>query len=101
MEQSNTTPDNDVTKPQTGNRKKRTIAELMALIPNPDSVIFEPLNPPKHQSILHLPSNTDVDDPYTLLSLFWPENMWSIISRNTNLYAITKRIESNDAYNAA
>src|SRR5437660_12802044 len=76
---------------------KRSIDEIMAEIPDPKSVKFEPLPiPSKHPAILHLPPNIDFTDPYALFTLFWPESLWQTIAINTNMYAIEKRTKSND-----
>ena len=52
--------------------------------------------PSTHPPILHLPSNTNVDDPYALFSLFWPEKMWDVLTVNTNLYAVQQRMKSSE-----
>jgi len=76
-----------------GSLKRRSLPEVMADIPPIESVIFEPLNTgPDREPQLRLPSDININDPYALFSLFWPENMWQIISRNTNLYAIKQRL---------
>jgi hypothetical protein len=73
--------------------RKRPFAEVLADIPLLESVIFEPLNTgPDREPQIRLPEDIDPDDPYALFSLFWPEDLWQIISRNTNQYAIQKRI---------
>jgi hypothetical protein len=78
-------------------KKKRTLEEVMADIPDPMTVIFDPLCiPSKHPPILHLPPNIDTDDPYALFCLFWPERMWTTIATNTNLYAVEKRMKSEE-----
>ena len=74
-------------------KKKRSIEEVMADIPDPKTVVFEPMPiPTRHPPILHLPSSLDPDNPYALFTLFWPEKMWDTIARNTNFYAIQKRM---------
>jgi len=76
-------------------KKKRTISQVMADIPDPQTVIFDPLCiPSKHPPILNLPSSIDADDPYALFTLFWPEKLWTTITTNTNLYAVQKRMSS-------
>ena len=73
--------------------RKRPFAEVLADIPLLESVIFEPLDTGlDREPQIRLPEDIDPDDPYALFSLFWPEDLWQIISRNTNLYAIQKRI---------
>jgi hypothetical protein len=61
-------------------------------------VIFDPLPIPNTRNAeLRIPDSVDIMDPYALWSLYWPESMWDIISRNTNLYAIHRiTIEKDD-----
>jgi hypothetical protein len=76
-------------------KKKRPLAKVIADIPDPKTVIFDPLCvPSKHPPILHLPPGLDTDDPYSLFTLFWPERMWTTITTNTNIYAVKKRFQS-------
>src|SRR5580700_1911509 len=73
--------------------KKRPFADVLADILLLESVIFEPLETgPDREPQLRLPNNIDIDDPYALFSLYWPENLWQIISCNTNLYTVKERI---------
>ena len=52
-------------------KKKRSLAEIMAEIPDPMTVIFDPLPvPTKRAPILHLLSSTNTDDAFALFSLF-------------------------------
>src|SRR5580700_8831891 len=56
--------------------RKRPFAEVLADIPPLESVIFEPLNTgPDREPQIRLPEDIDPDDPYTLFSLFWPEDL--------------------------
>jgi hypothetical protein len=72
---------------------KRPLATVIADIPPLESVNFEPLDTgPERQPELQIPPNIDIDDPYALFSLFWPEDVWHTISCNTNMYAIIQRI---------
>ena len=50
-------------------RKKRRLSQVMADIPDPKTVIFNPLRIPlKHPAILHLPPSIDPNDPYALFT---------------------------------
>jgi transposase IS4-like protein len=46
---------------------------------------------PECQPELWIPPDVNIDDPYALFSLFWPEDIWYTISHNTNMYAIIQR----------
>jgi hypothetical protein len=82
-------------KKPNGKQKKRTLIKIMEAIPNVKDVKFDPLDTStKREAILRIPPNIDMEDPYALFSLFWPENMWGIISRNTSMYAVIKRFTS-------
>ena len=77
--------------------KKRTLADVVKDIPDPKTVIFDPLYiPVKHAPILHLPSDVDPDNPYNLFTLFWPEKLWTVLAINTNMYAIQKQLSSQE-----
>jgi hypothetical protein len=70
-------------------KRKRTLNEIIADIPDPPTVLFDPLCiPSKHPLILYIPPDLDTDDPYALFILFWPEKIWQTITVNTNLYAV-------------
>jgi Transposase IS4 len=73
--------------------KKRPLATVLADIPLLESVVFEPLNTgPEREPQLQLPSDIDIDNEYALFSLFWPEDLWQTISRNTNMYTVIQRV---------
>ncbi len=92
-----TTTTNPPTRKDKEKKIKCILQKVMADIPNPKTVIFDPLYISfKHPAILHLPSNIDTNDPYALFSLFWPERIWTTITANTNIYAIDKRIKSTE-----
>jgi Transposase IS4 len=64
----------------------------MAEVPYVKDVKFDPLQIPHIPPQLRLPMGIDTDDAYALFSLFWPESMWNIITTNTNIYAVQKRL---------
>ena len=46
--------------------------------------------------IPNIPKGIEKNDPYALFSLFFPEDIWSIIAQNTNAYATLKRAHSKE-----
>jgi hypothetical protein len=91
--------ENKASTKKTSSKKlpKRPLEEVMADIPDPKRVKFDPLPiPSKHPPILRLPPTIDTDDPYALFTLFWPEKMWTTIATNTNLYASEKRFSAKE-----
>ena len=73
--------------------KKRSLAEVVKDIPDPKTVVFDPLCiPQRHDPILHLPLDLNTNDPFSLFNLFWPEKLWTTLATNTNLYAVQKRM---------
>lgn len=44
----------------------------------------------------NIPDDIKTDDPYALFSLFFPEDIWSIIARNTNAYAVLNDANSKE-----
>jgi hypothetical protein len=56
--------------------KKRPFVEVLANIPLLELVIFEPLNTrPDRKPQIRLPEDIDLDNLYTLFSLFWLEDL--------------------------
>ena len=85
------------TKPTKPQGKKEKIEDILSLIPPHETVIFDPLPVPNRRTAqLCLPSNIDILDPYAVFSLFWPESLWSVISTNTNMYAVHQRLSNQD-----
>lgn len=49
---------------------------------------FEPLlEGPKRIPTAQIPHDVDIDSPYALFSLLWPEELWNTLATNTNKYA--------------
>jgi hypothetical protein len=88
-----TKPDTEACKARTKPKaKKKTLDEILALIPDLKNVIFDPLPlPNRRKAELRIPDGVDRTNPYALFSLYWPEQLWGIISRHTNLYAAHQR----------
>jgi len=62
--------------------------DFVANLEDPSTAIFEPMKEgPRRDARPINPENTDLDSPYALFSLFWNDEMWEILARNTNLYA--------------
>jgi hypothetical protein len=70
----------------------------------PKEVQFEPFDPgDRRDPKANIPSNVDALDPLALLDLFIPLKIYAIITKNTNLYAISKdalttRTDTNSRY---
>jgi hypothetical protein len=86
-----------------GKAKKKAKAEEIARLTTLDlKSIMEEAKPPKEVQFEpfdlgdrrdlkpNIPSNVDASDPLALLDLFIPLEMYTIIAKNTNLYAISK-----------
>ena len=79
--------------------KKKTLDEILALIPDTKDVVFDPLPlPNRRKAELRIPEGVDCTDPYALFLLFWPEQLWGIISRHTNLYAAHQRTKDTSVH---
>ena len=79
-------------KPPASKKRKRTLSEVMTEIPSTQDVKFDPLYVPYVPVQLCLSTNFDTDNSYVIFSLFWPESMWTIITTNTNIYVVQKRL---------
>ncbi len=69
----------------------------------PEDIQFELFNPGHQESKVNIPFNIDPTDPLTLLNLFIPDEIYIIITENTNLYVLSKNtptapIKSNTRY---
>ena len=82
-----------IKKPPVSKKHKRILSEVMTEISCVKDVKFDALHVPHVPVQLRLPTNFDTDDPYAPFSLFWPENMWMTITRNTNIYTVQKRLD--------
>lgn len=73
--------------------KKALVAEILAQMPDPKEINFEPLcTGPLRAAEGYIPIDTDESSAYELFMLFIPESLWEIMSRNTNMYAASKQI---------
>jgi hypothetical protein len=77
---------------QQSNAKSRSnLEDLLSGLPPLEKVLFEPLSMATPFSpTVYIPSTANILSPYSIFSLFIPENIYSTISTNTNIYALQK-----------
>lgn len=65
-----------------------TVQEFADAIPDVKTTTFEPLlEGLKRIPTAQIPHDVDIDSPYALFSLLWPEELWNTLATNTNKYA--------------
>ena len=74
-------------------KRKRTLQEVITELKPVDEVEYQPLRSTLREPELRLPADTDINDPYTLFSLFFTNDIIETIAKSTNLYAQRKRRE--------
>ena len=72
-------------------KRKRTLEEIITKITPLEKLNFNPLPVEKRAPQLNLPSGLDMTSPYSLFSLFFPEEVFEKIANSTNIYAHLKR----------
>ena len=70
---------------------KRNLTQILREIPHYQDVVFEPLRMAETFSpTIELPPGVNTENPYSLFSLFFSEDLIGLLSSNTNKYAKAK-----------
>lgn len=84
-------------QPKTVGKRADAMA-ILAKIPNPKDVRFDPVPAMPKAPQVKLPPDIDITSPYALFSLFFTENLWKVLTDNTNLYAFMKERKNNNIH---
>ena len=89
--------DSDRKKLEKTSWMKYSVEEFVDALPNVKTTSFEPFKEgPRRGAEAIVPDDVNLDSPYTLFSLLWPEELWATLATNTNKYALLRgAIERN------
>src|SRR5581483_4168455 len=74
-------------------KKKQAVKDILLLLPDAKNIKFEPLElPPFRPAETRLHEGIDFNNPLNIFQLFIPDSLFEIIARNTNNYAVGRRI---------
>ena len=76
--------------------RKRTVQEVIAEIKPIEEVKYQPLRSTPREPKLSLPADTNINNPYTLFSLFFTNDIIETITKSTNCYAQRKWRDLNN-----